>query len=84
MFTGTHRICSSVILRTTLRRDFSKGSAEQIRLVAALHVFVDNPGSSVESVLSLRLCQPHRRVLCNPAAIDYLEVQIRETEPIHV
>lgn len=28
--TGTHQLCSSVILRTTLRRDLSKDSAEQI------------------------------------------------------
>lgn len=59
MVTGSHQLCSSVILRITLRRDLSKSSAEQLRLVAALHVFVDSPGSSVkESVLSFRLCQP--------------------------
>lgn len=59
MVTGTHQLCSSVVLRTTLRRHLSKGSAEQIRLVVALHVFVDSPGSSVkESVPSFRLCQP--------------------------
>lgn len=55
--TGTHQLCSSVIPRTTLRRDLSKGSAEQIRFAAALHVFVASPGSSLkESVLSFRLC----------------------------
>ena len=27
---GTHQLCSSVILRTTIRRDLSKSSAEQI------------------------------------------------------
>lgn len=28
--TGTHQLCSSVILRTAIRRDLSKSSAEQI------------------------------------------------------
>lgn len=79
--TGPHQLCSSVVLRTAIRRDLSKSSAEQTDFDALwlLYAFVGSPGTSVKgSVLRFSLCHQNWIVLYHFTAMDCLEVQIQE------